>query len=217
MSEPDSRLENWCRRLVEAFVEDPPDTGYAAKGNGKLASRANATSAGGEPASGGDSEAAGYAGGTEPESAEREDTPPSRELVQLIDDFQSRPSREVGAVVAATGEPLVPISLPPAMKTNIYRVTRRQFSDLYGVDAALARVEKGSISRSELVSMYLKSFRNILNYDLFELREHETYFGRFVGYCTYVLHDLLEALYSEKDLPNIVSIIAISSIIHAQS
>ena len=76
---------------------------------------------------------------------------------------------------------------------------------MYRVDAALARVQGGSMSRCELVAMYMKSFRNILNYDLLELREHETFFGRFVNFCTHVLQDLVEAIYPEENSINLVS------------
>lgn len=223
MSEPDVRLENWCRRLIEAYVQDATETVSfaAAKGNGKLESnqqqreqkkKTESDAAGSDR--GEEAEAAGYAGGTEPESTEMELVSPSHELVDLIEALgESTPAARGGegggggdAGASPLGEPLVPQTLPTAMKTNIYRVTRQEFSELYGMDAALARVETGSISRCELVAMYMKSFRNILNYDLLELREHETYFSRFVGYCTHVLHDLVEALFPDKPQQSIVSL-----------
>ena len=220
MSEPDTKLERWCRRLVEAYAEEGAETGVKAKGNGKLAAshqsekqkntEIHATGADRAEEAG----ATGYAGGTEPECAVKERTSPSHELLQLLDSVRDPPATRGGggrgeAVGAPPpmGEPLavVPQSLPPAMKTNIYRVTRQQFTELYAVDAALARVETGSISRCELIALYMKSFRNVLNYDLLELREHETYFSRFVGYCTHVLHDLVDALFPDKTHMNIVS------------
>jgi hypothetical protein len=227
MSEFDTKLENWCRRLIEAYVEEDAtttETGITAKGNGKLASRqpplqikTESEAAGGDRAK--EAEVAGYAGGTEPECAERERVAPSNELLQLIDSVRDPPAARRGgggrrdARAEPVGEPLVvPQSLPRAMKTNIYRVTRQEFAELYGMEAGLAQVETGSLSRCELIAMYMKSFRNILNYDLLELREHETYFSRFVGYCTHVLHDLVDALFPDNTHMDIVSFHAQKSI-----
>ena len=212
MTDPDM-IQNWCRRLIEAYMVNPSpekqNTHTITKGPGepKLAS-GTATQPQPQPKARADeyvrqrddcvveATAAGYASGTETEHAAepKEDVQtPIQKLLSLIDDVPA----SVGGT-EGVGEPLVPNALPLEMKTKIYQITREEFSEMYRVDTALARVEGGTISRCELVAMYMKSFRNILNYDLFELHEHQTFFGRFVNYCTHVLQDLVEALYPDE-------------------
>ena len=217
MSEPDTRLENWCRRLVEAYAthhhhQQAPrgsDRPAAAKGPKVATEKSTGERAKGEGAV---ASAAGYASATElPSQIAADDggAPPSQELLQLIDAIHSpmeEKEKERGATASSVqGASLVPLALPRAMKTNIFRVTRQEFSELYAVESAVLRVESGSITSCQLLSMYLKSFRNVLTYDLLELREHDTYYKRFVGYCTYVLHDLVEALFPDGNYLNIVS------------
>ena len=213
MSEPDDSLEDWCRRLVEAYVmQEATQPRWITGSKGPTSKKAKL---GRER----EADSAGYASGTETEVAERDESAPRNELLQLIDAVQPQTTPQAAEggeanSTAVVGEPLVPQTLPRAMKTNIYQVTRQQFSELYAVDAALARVERGVVSRCELVSMYMRSFRNVLTYDLFELREHKTYFSRFMGYCTYVLHDLVEALFPEESHTNIVSVCIIRFVNH---
>ena len=184
MTEPERRLENWCRRLIEAYVGDlaaRPDDKYAAKGigDGKVALQNQASKR------------------VMPES---EDLTPSRELVRLIDDVQ--PSAAAGETGA---DSLVPATLPREVKTNIYSVTREQFATMYNLETALARVEERAISHQELVGLYLKSFRNILHYELSDLHNHRQYFDRIMSYCTHIFQDLMEALYPGEKTANIVS------------
>lgn len=233
MSELDdatTKLESWCRRLIETYLErsvtiTPKKTGVTAKGGGRLSGtrpqpeqkqeqkkQQPSAAENGRPSL--DTSCSAARGGTSGHVAVEQNTSqdslsPSQELVQLIDAVQKEPSqherRRGGDDRVAAEKPLVPDALPRDMKTNIFRVTRQQFSELYGVETALESVGTGAVTRCELVAMYLRSFRNVLNYDLLELREHETYFSRIVGYCTYVLQDLVEALFPEKSHHNIVS------------
>lgn len=145
---------------------------------------------------------AGYASGTEGDNA-LESAKSSPELVQLLRDVQ--PS------ALASGETLVPSTLPRQIRDNLYSVKREEFTDAFNVDAALKKVEEGSISRRELICMYLKSFRNILLFDLSELRDHRQFYRRIKGYCEHVFQDVMESLYPEQQDPQLV---VSGSIIH---
>lgn len=137
----------------------------------------------------------GYISETEgDESPENEKSSP--ELVQLIRDVQ--PS------ALASGETLVPSTLPRQIRDNLYSVKREDFTDAFNVDTALKKVEEGSISRRELVCMYLKSFRNILVFDLSELRDHRQFYERIKSYCEHVFQDIMESLYPEQQDPRLV-------------
>ena len=121
MSEPDSKLSNWCRHLLEAYVtlaaSERPH--YTAKGgaNSKLASPVSTQ------LSSDDCEAEGYAGGAEGEN-EREDATPSQELVQLIQDVQPSASGEsLLRLVRSTGSPH---SLRPYSGLLHTRIARRR-------------------------------------------------------------------------------------------
>lgn len=181
MSEPESKLTNWCRHLIGAFLATSSDAkNYTAKGLGpsKLASRFDESE-----------EEGGYTSRAEDES-EEEVVP---ELIELIQDFQ--PS------ALASGEPLVPNKLPREVRENIFSVTQDQFVDVFKVDTALEKVGKGTITRHELVCMYLKSFRNILHYELSELQNYRPFYDRIKGYCEHVFQDVFEALYPEHQEP----------------
>ena len=188
MSEPDSKLSNWCRHLIEAYVtlaaSERPH--YTAKGgaNSKLASPVSTQ------LSAEDCETGGYAGGAEGEN-EREDATPSQELVQLIQDVQP----------STSGESLVPNALPREVRENICTVKLEQFCAVFRVETALEKVKEGTISRRELMSIYMRSFRNVLYYDLSDLRDHRIVFDRILGYCTHVLQDVVESLYPEQQEP----------------
>jgi hypothetical protein len=190
MSEPDSKLSNWCRHLIEAYVTlaASGERQYTAKGGAysKLASPSSIASEDDE------CETEGYAGGAEGESG-REDAAPGQELVQLIQDVQPSAS--------ASGESLVPSTLPREVRVNICTVKLEQFYDVFGVETALEKVKEGTISRHELMCMYMRSFRNVLYYDLSDLRDHRIVFDRILGYCTHVLQDVVESLYPEQQEP----------------
>ena len=196
MSEPAGKLENWCQKLIEAYlVRQDAEGRRVAKGllDGKLATSQPRTHTLASAERRAREKEEGHAGGAGAEVAT-----PSIELVQLIEQVEPPPTTH--------GEPLVPTTLPREVKTNIYSVTREEFSKMYKLDAALARVEEHTVSRSQLICMYLKSFRNILHYELCELHSHRQYLDRIVSYCAHVLQDLVEELFPGQNFTDIVSI-----------
>lgn len=203
MSEPAGKLENWCQKLIQAYLADrDTEGGSVAKGlfDGKLAASQPPThtlASAQERAR--EDEEEGHAGeAAEAEGAVEEAVTPSLELVQLIEKVQPP--------TPPSGESLVPTSLPREVKTKIYSVTREEFSRMYKLDAAIARVQEHTVSPCELICMYLKSFRNILYYELCELHSHRQYFDRIQGYCAHVLQDLVEELFPGQNFTDIVSI-----------
>ena len=133
----------------------------------------------------------------ETESDDSTETQKTSELVQLIRDVQ--PS------ALASGESLVPSTLPRQMQDKLYSLKREEFTDAFNVDTALKKVEEGLISRRELVCIYLKSFRNILVFELSELRDkHRHVYNRIMHYCSHVFQDVIESLYPEQQDPRSV-------------
>lgn len=195
MSEPEIRFASWCRHLFQMFVADSQDVAVCSPKGGtqsKLASPPPPHEANfGRVVA----DEMGYASGTEDDNAP-ESVKSSPELVQLIRDVQ--PS------ALASGETLVPSTLPRQIRDNLYSVKREEFTEAFNVDTALKKVEEGSISRRELICMYLKSFRNILLFDLSELRDHHQFYSRIKRYCEHVFQDVMESLYPEQQDPQLV-------------
>ena len=172
MSEQENRLAE-CKRLVLAFIAMSPDTENASPcvAKGGVLSKSGAAK---------DSD-------HEREKRENGDGAANSELLKLINEYQPPAS--------SSGNSLVPDTLPRELKDRLLQLQREDFVEAFKVEAALEKVEKGVVSRRELICMYLKSFRNIFTYDLDELRDHTQVCERIVGYFSYVLQDVIESLY----------------------
>lgn len=195
MSEPEIKFANWCRHLFRMFVADSQQIEEFRTKGGTQSKLASPSPHEANFRRGYERDEMGYISEAEcDESTENEN--PSPELVQLIRDVQ--PS------ALASGETLVPSTLPRQIRDNLYSVKREEFTDAFNVDTALKKVEEGSISRRELVCMYLKSFRNILVFDLSELRDHRQFYERIKSYCEHVFQDVMESLYPEQQDPRSV-------------
>lgn len=172
MSEPENRLAE-CIRLVRAFVAMSPDTESASPcvAKGGVLSKLRAVKDDGH----------------ERERRENGEGAANSELLKLINEYQPPAS--------SSGNSLVPDTLPREIKDRLLQLQREDFAEAFKVEAALEKVKKGAVSRTELICMYLKSFRNIFTYDLAELQDHTQVYERIVGYFSHVFQDVVESLY----------------------
>ena len=198
MSEPEDKIAKWCLQVVESFIAMRPDSSpiSTAKGGSrnKLASpiQGDAHTASASPEE--SSEKDGGRESARMSGAESEGENGAGELLHLIRNFEQS--------ALQSGDTLVPDTLPPEIRDNIYTVQLRQFVDVFKVEKALERVHEGTISRTELVCMYLKSFRNIFNYQLAELRGYKQYYERISGFFAHVFQDVIESLYPAQHEPH---------------
>ena len=86
----------------------------------------------------------------------------------------------------------IPNKLPQNMREHPFLVRREDFDALYHIQDAVPSVEREELSRAELVMMYLRSFRNILENDLSSVEE---LWVRIIGHMGVVLADVLQLCY----------------------
>ena len=202
MNESEIVRNKWCLNLVKEFVAMSPESEFTPKGGSR--SKLDQADETGRERREEERET------EEKESSAKQVEVPSRELLNLIDNY--RPSQRAEEDL----EPIVPNKLPSEIRTNIAEVSRQDFTKCFQVDAALKRVEEleGIIKPVELVCLYLRSIRNILKYDLADIKNWpKEITERINGYCAHVIQDVLEALGllpdSEQDPPQrMVSIVA---------
>lgn len=86
----------------------------------------------------------------------------------------------------------VPNSLSVSMREHPFRLQWKDFDKFYRIQDAVPSVESGEVSRAELVIMYLRSFHNILTYDLSSVEEFQE---RIIRHMGTVLADVLQLCY----------------------
>ena len=184
MSKPGDRLAE-CVGLIRSFVAMSPESveTYTPKGGAMSRLRGPV-----EEKPGPHEERTGSrdAGGEEYEPA------PSSELLQLINDYELPPPESRCDLAA-----IIPSSLPPEIRMNVVQLERKDFVEIFNVEAAVEKVENGAVSSAELICIYLKSFRNIFIHDLDELRDERLLYERILGYFSYVLQDVMESLFPQ--------------------
>ena len=87
---------------------------------------------------------------------------------------------------------LAPNTLPLEIRDNISKVEEEDLRKLYDIDAGVQKIRNNELSTIELVVLHLRSYRNVLK---FEISDMETFKSRFVGYFGSILADLMEACY----------------------
>lgn len=91
---------------------------------------------------------------------------------------------------------LAPETLPDKLRDEIPHIVEEDLRNLYSFEAGARKLETKELTTVELIVMHLKSYRNIIKY---ELSDMEMLRGRFIGFFSSILADLLtEVCYPDK-------------------
>ena len=117
-----------------------------------------------------------------------------REISRLVSELAD--NRELPSGVR------VPTTLTPAMRNNASHLHQEDFDAFFNVDENKTNLENGELTSAQLVSLYMQSFNNLIEYDLDGIKELR---DRFVGYFANVLADILEMCYPDSSPVQYVS------------
>lgn len=112
--------------------------------------------------------------------------PPTQEEITRLADEVADESRELPAAS------VVPNALPQDLRGRAPRLHQEDFDAFFNVEGNRQTLESGQLSSAQLVSLYMRSFRNMLEYDLDGIQEMR---DRFIGYLANVLADVMELCY----------------------
>ena len=90
---------------------------------------------------------------------------------------------------------IAPDRLPDALRANIFEVNYESLSELYDIDESEEYMRTRAISTADLISIYLRSFKNILEYDL---SDASVIYERFLRYFSRVFYELVERFVSKN-------------------
>ena len=90
---------------------------------------------------------------------------------------------------------IVPNNLPEEVRSNATDVHGETIAGLYNTEAAVAMTTTRAVARLDMVTIYLRSFRNIMEHDLSDLTHLHK---RFQYYFNDILSELLRRLYAEE-------------------
>lgn len=90
---------------------------------------------------------------------------------------------------------VVPSSLPQALRSDPTRVEQGDISRLYDVPGGVQRVQEGDLTPTQLIAMHLRSYRNILEYELSDVQQLRR---RFLRYFTSVFVELVDLCYPDR-------------------
>ena len=105
---------------------------------------------------------------------------------------------EVEASVDASGcvpNGLIPAGLTPPMRDDLTALERGDISRLYNVQSTVGCVRDGSLTKTEFVSLHLRSFSNIFQY---ELSDVELLKRRFLRFFAGVFMELVDLCYPDR-------------------
>ncbi len=89
---------------------------------------------------------------------------------------------------------IVPVSLPRLMCEQATRLHQEDFDSFFDVKEKQEQLEASKVSSAQLVALYLRSFHNILEYDLDSVEQLKE---RYIGFFGNILADLLELCYPQ--------------------
>lgn len=118
--------------------------------------------------------------------------------VDPADNQLLRAALDVEASVDASGcvpNGLVPAGLSPTMRGDLTTLEQGDISRLYDVSSTVAHVSDGSLASTELVTLHLRSFRNIYQY---ELSDVELLKRRFLRFFARVFMELVDLCYPDR-------------------
>ena len=89
----------------------------------------------------------------------------------------------------------VPTTLPTKLRADPATVEQGDIAKLYDLPSAMQYVHDGELTEAEVVALHLKSFRNII---LYELSDADQLKRRFIRFFAGLLMDLVELCYPNK-------------------
>lgn len=98
---------------------------------------------------------------------------------------------------------IVPKGLPASLRANAENIQPEDISKLYDIDSGVQRVEKGELSAVDLVTLHLKSYRNILD---IELSDMDVFRHRFVRYFNEVFTEVIERCFKDREMDEVVGV-----------
>ena len=90
---------------------------------------------------------------------------------------------------------VVPSSLPQALRSDPTRVEQGDISRLYNVQGGVQRVQDGDLTQAQLIALHLRSYRNILEYELSDVQQLRR---RFLRYFASVFIELVDLCYPDR-------------------
>lgn len=111
-------------------------------------------------------------------------------------------ARLVDTVVQDNGLPerdIVPVSLPRSMSEQSLRLNQEDFDSFFDVKGNKQQLESGDVAPAKLVAMYLRSFANMLEYDLDSVEQMQE---RYIGFFGNILADIMEICYPHMETAN---------------
>ena len=97
-------------------------------------------------------------------------------------------------------EGVVPKTLPEHLKVKAQDITAEELSSLYDVHQGMSLVNSGTLSAIELVALHLRSYRNILDYDLVD---YEALYERYCRVFSSIFSDLLTQLRGQREVSQV--------------
>lgn len=89
----------------------------------------------------------------------------------------------------------IPSTLPQTMRERAPNLHQDDFDAFFNVQENRQSLDNGQLSSTHLVSLYMLSFRNILEYDLDSMQDLR---DRYIRYFANILADILEMCYPQS-------------------
>ena len=90
---------------------------------------------------------------------------------------------------------IVPSNLPEEVRSNATDIQGETVAGLYNTDTAVAMATTRAVARLDLVVIYLRSFRNIIEHDL---SDQAHLYNRFLNFFNEIFTELVHRLYTEE-------------------
>ncbi|XP_064397839.1 uncharacterized protein LOC135344546 [Halichondria panicea] len=100
---------------------------------------------------------------------------------------------------------LVPTSLPNELRENLSQIQLEDLKKLYDIEAGAIKIESNELTTVEVVMLHLRSYRNIIKYEISDMEAFRT---RFVGFFGSILADLVAAFYPNRGEQNLDELIS---------
>lgn len=95
----------------------------------------------------------------------------------------------------------VPQRLPEALRNNREEIKQDDLIRLYDIDTSMEQVEEGHLSTLDLITLHLRSYRNILEVQLSDVSELR---HRFINYFSFIFIHLMDRCFRDRPTTNSV-------------
>lgn len=136
-------------------------------------------------------------GGGSNDKEETKDKTSKNEKKQLMKRLMDHHPNQPQPMVAD----IVPDHLPDPLRTNAADIHADQISNLYDIDQGVAQVAEGSLSTLDLITLHLRSYRNILDLQLSDIPALR---NRFIRFFNGVFTELLDKLFANRQDSSVV-------------